>query len=561
MDKTHTGIALFISVAMWPQMRHRINLSEPQDVQLPKVHDVKQNRVPNGGPSSHVRSLSHRRYTGCDTESVHDPTCTTVDSCELSSSSLVPPEDSSTMPYGYGSFHRFGANPTDVALHDTPTELHQSFRGFTIKYHQNETTTRIRSRSPHGARRNPFSPGTINRRDGVIAVPNFDRSLNGHCPVAMGADGADRLDKAVMDRNIRNRPGNMILQTNPNAVHYNQIVRNTFELLPGSPQMTPDQEHDFSPFHHPNHDLKFDSEDDMSSSSQPGPNYQYDAGHSAADSLESSHDEDIATNKNISPIGKWRCCKCLRGHEIYRFEAAQHLISVLNCLCRHRSCKSCTFQGNIRRFAPIYDIEGVALIPVLEGNGKPTRFGVICHTCGLSWCAEKVKEPKRHRFLRKKLSYLPKKINPLRKLRHTQSMINLSLSPGAHSEEARPGSAMSTFRSTFNLTSASDTSAKGTKPEEQVQGAQVRFYGIVCTCGTITNSSSVCFQVIDTSDINTGSVLKEQTTVEATNTAQSQCMQELKSKGYGTSTLYLKGGVHPNPLLSNPVQDCRFGYD
>ena len=554
MDKTYTGLALFISVAMWSPTRHRISLSEPQDVQYPKVHDVKQRRMPNRSPSSHVRSVSHSRYAGCDTASVHDLTHTMVESDERPASSLDFPEDSSSIFHGYGSFYRFGANPTGVALHDIPTESHQPFRGFTIRYHQSQKMTIRRSRSPPDTRRGPFSPGTTNKRDGVIAPSSFDSSLDGHHQIAVEAGDIDRLSKAVTDRVIRNRPDDMVLQTDSTPVHYNQIVRNTFELLPDSPQMTLGQERDICPFDRPNHGTEFDSEDDMSSSSQPGPYYQHDADHLGTGNLESSRDKDIAIRKNVLPIGKWRCCECLRGHEIYRFEAAQHMISVLNCLCRHRSCKSCTFQGSIRRFAPIYDIEGVALIPVFEGNGKPTRFGVICHTCGLSWCAEKVKEPKRHRFLRKKLSYLPKKINPLRKLRHTQSMINLSLSPGAHPEESRPGSAMSTFRSTFNMISASDTLTKVAKPEEQVQGAQVRFYGIVCTCGTITNSSSVCFQVVDTSDANIGSVRKDQTTIEATNIAQYRYTRELKTKGYGTSKLYLKGGVHPNPLLSNPVQ-------
>lgn len=131
-------------------------------------------------------------------------------------------------------------------------------------------------------------------------------------------------------------------------------------------------------------------------------------------------------------------------------------------------------------------------------------------------------------------------------------MIHLGFTRDSHPEESRPGTAMSTSRSIFNLRSVSDSQAKGVKAEDQAPGAEVRFYGIECTCGSTTNSSSICFQIIDTLDVDR-ILPKEQTGVEAAEVAQPHLRPELRAKGYGTPTLHLKGGSHPNPLLSNPV--------
>jgi len=42
------------------------------------------------------------------------------------------------------------------------------------------------------------------------------------------------------------------------------------------------------------------------------------------------------------PIGQWRCCKCKSGQWLYLNNQGQHLVSILNCVCPHRSCEVST---------------------------------------------------------------------------------------------------------------------------------------------------------------------------------------------------------------------------
>ncbi|UPX18021.1 uncharacterized protein EKO05_0008345 [Ascochyta rabiei] len=414
---------------------------------------------------------------------------------------LTPPDDGPTVHNERGAFYQFGANPTGIALSEVsrvpPRPLEQS----SWRYGRDQAWKRDSSESLLSTptdQQHSFNPNTASKRHGTIALSNFDSVLSSRRSSAVPDSILGQLEEAASERGRLNHPEGEEAQEVPaSALH--------------------DQNADDAP-------------------------------------VFLLQEEHITISNDIPPIGKWRCCECQRGHEIYRFEAGQHLISILNCLCKHRSCRSCTFQGNVRRFAPIDDAAGVASVPVLEGDGRTIRFGVICRTCGLSWRAKRVEEAKRPGLLRRKLSILPKKVNPLHKLRTTRSMIYLGISHDSRTDVGRPGSALSTSRSIFNLKSASDAQGKDAKLAEQAQGAFVRFYGIECTCGSITNASSVCFQVVDTAEVNDDGKPRGQSSVQVTETAESCSTSELEAKGYGTPTLHLKGGLHPNPLRRNPVK-------
>lgn len=132
-------------------------------------------------------------------------------------------------------------------------------------------------------------------------------------------------------------------------------------------------------------------------------------------------------------------------------------------------------------------------------------------------------------------------------------MVHLGLMRDTNHEMSRPGTAMSTSRSIFDLRSASDSQAKSAGAADQAPGVEVRFYGIECTCETITDASSVCFQIINTCEVEGSVESKNQGDYGVTETSKPHMTPELQAKGYGTPTLYLKGGSHPNPLRSNPL--------
>ncbi|KAF1929529.1 uncharacterized protein M421DRAFT_419319 [Didymella exigua CBS 183.55] len=250
-------------------------------------------------------------------------------------------------------------------------------------------------------------------------------------------------------------------------------------------------------------------------------------------------------------LGRWQCCECRRGHGVHRFEQGQQLINALNCLCPHRSCSNCTFQGRIKRFAPIYDVGGSALMPIAGDGDQILHMGIVCRYCGLSWQAQKSEAPRRRKSFRQRLSMLPKKINPMPTLRHARSMIHLGLPRDPHSDDARPGTSLSTSRSFLNLRSASDAQRRESKPERQTQAIQVRFYGIECTCGSVTDERDICFVFLALPKARSNTGKREDTGCKVIHATEPPYLLELRVKGYGTPTLHLKGGSHPNPLMSN----------
>ncbi|CAO2648942.1 Nn.00g098910.m01.CDS01 [Neocucurbitaria sp. VM-36] len=260
---------------------------------------------------------------------------------------------------------------------------------------------------------------------------------------------------------------------------------------------------------------------------------------------ELSHSDETATDEGLlQPIGKWRCCKCHKGHDIYDFAQGVHPASILNCVCTHRSCSSCTLDGLIKKFQPMNEPEVVQLS---EDGSKQVRFGVFCDGCGLSWRAQGVGEELSKKSTLHRISTLPKRlakrgVHPLEKLRHARSMSNLSSLQSEHSLPAT--------RSTLNLRALSNEMAKG--HGKQAELATVKFTGIHCTCGLVTDASSLCFQIVDSPKyVHPVKVAKM---VAEPSIASFKSTPEDQAKGHGTPMLTLKGGQHVNPLMSNPVK-------
>ncbi|CAG5175785.1 uncharacterized protein ALTATR162_LOCUS10544 [Alternaria atra] len=253
------------------------------------------------------------------------------------------------------------------------------------------------------------------------------------------------------------------------------------------------------------------------------------------------------------PDGKWRCCKCHRGYEIYSFAKGQHPVSVLSCECTHRSCSKCTLEGLVKHFVPMSEPE---LIPLSEDKDKVIRFGVFCEGCGLSWRAEKVQDEVKKKPAYKsallRVSAVPRRltmrggVHPLERLRLSRSMNNL------HDDTERQPSAVSiaSSRSVLSLRSLSSDMKRG--HGEQAESVSVKFTGIKCTCGMTTETSSLCFQTVDPpKDFRKVQFAKQ---VVARNVARFGSTPEDRARGHGTPTLTLKGSRHPNPLRSNPVE-------
>jgi hypothetical protein len=151
-----------------------------------------------------------------------------------------------------------------------------------------------------------------------------------------------------------------------------------------------------------------------------------------------------------------------------------------------------------------------------------------------------------------KISGLPKKLNrsrSLQKLRQASaSMVNLS----------RPEHSLSKTRSFGNLRSVSETKKMVETSTKEVGGqansAKVRFFGIMCVCGHITEPESVCFQITEVPWGSPEADL-ERTKAEIRQRVGITSPPELQQKGHRDRFISLKGGEHPNPLLSSPVDE------
>jgi hypothetical protein len=162
------------------------------------------------------------------------------------------------------------------------------------------------------------------------------------------------------------------------------------------------------------------------------------------------------------PGGKWRCCKCKRGHEIFSFAQGQHPVSVLSCVCTHRSCSKCTLEGLVKQFVSMSEPE---VVPLSEDRNKTIRFGVFCEGCGLSWRAEKVQDEVKKTALTSALlrvsaipGLLTKRggVHPLERLRPSRSMNNLD----DHSELRPHTASLTASKSVLNLRALSNEMQK-----------------------------------------------------------------------------------------------------
>jgi hypothetical protein len=256
------------------------------------------------------------------------------------------------------------------------------------------------------------------------------------------------------------------------------------------------------------------------------------------------------------PSGKWRCCKCKRGHEVYTFAQGQHPVSAVSCDCTHRSCSKCTLEGLVKRYAPMSEPE---VVPLSEDRTNAIRFGVFCDGCGISWRAEEVKDQGKDKTTMKstlqRISGIPRRLtkrghgpHPLERVRASQSMNNLLPPPR---KDASTAVLKGASKSTLDLRALSNEMEK--EHGEQAKLVTVKFVGIQCTCGMITDdTTSLCFQIVDPpKDFHTTQFAKQ---MAERNVAGFGSTPEDKAKGHGTPKLTLKNGVrHPNPLMSNPV--------
>ncbi|KAH7077300.1 hypothetical protein FB567DRAFT_400486, partial [Paraphoma chrysanthemicola] len=253
------------------------------------------------------------------------------------------------------------------------------------------------------------------------------------------------------------------------------------------------------------------------------------------------------------PLGKWCCCKCGGGCELYEHDEGDNLVGAVACNCPHRSCENCTLTGRIKPYKPVQEP-----IPVQLPDDKPklVQFGVLCNNCGLSWRAQTVKDT-----VRQKVSAVPKTIakasgQPLEKLRHTKSLVNLLGEP-----TPKPAtSGLSKMKSNATLRAKSDEMEK--EHGKQVKSVMVYFSGFDCTCGHTLDASALCFQIVEADEASAASVI----TTTATTAAPPAVVEpessftaspEDRIRGIGNSVLKIwRGGktiYHPNPLASNPV--------
>ncbi|KAF2854676.1 hypothetical protein T440DRAFT_514565 [Plenodomus tracheiphilus IPT5] len=247
----------------------------------------------------------------------------------------------------------------------------------------------------------------------------------------------------------------------------------------------------------------------------------------------------------LKSIGKWGCCRCKRVHDIYYFTEGEHPVSILNCDCTHRSCGKCALQGQMKVFQPMTEPE---VIQLSEDGSRQIRFGVFCDGCGSSWKAVEVIEEIDKKSLKQQISNLPKQVikhvNPLRKLRQHSSMVDLS--SRASDEEPR------SFQSTLNLRALSnEMEAEG--HGKQAELATVHFTGIKCTCGLVSCSTSLCFQVVDPPKDVYETEFEE--LMAGRKVAGFGTTPEDQARGHQTPVLTLRGKKHPNPLRSCPVID------
>ncbi|RMZ73964.1 hypothetical protein GMOD_00004778 [Pyrenophora seminiperda CCB06] len=263
-------------------------------------------------------------------------------------------------------------------------------------------------------------------------------------------------------------------------------------------------------------------------------------------------DDENKPEEKGEPCGKWRCCKCQRGQELVSYTKGKHPVNVLECECVHRSCAKCTLEGLIKPFVPMSEPE---VVPVSEDSSKTIRFGVFCDCCGVSWRAQEVHDDTKKKAAVKsallRVSALPRRLNlrkahPLERLRHSRSLTDLHAQP-------RPAALLTASRSVLNLRVLSSEMEK--EHGQQAEMVTVKFAGITCECGMVTDATSLCFQIVDPpKDFYKAQFAKLMAERKATPPSFGTTPED-QARGHGTPILTLKGGRirHINPLRANPV--------
>lgn len=251
-------------------------------------------------------------------------------------------------------------------------------------------------------------------------------------------------------------------------------------------------------------------------------------------------------------FGAWGCCECDTTHGVQGTDNRQHPATTLKCNCGHHSCVNCTLKGQIKKFQPMNEPEVVQLS---EDANKDVRFGVFCSGCGTAWRAVKVETATPKKTALQRISALPKRLlkhgmHPLEKLCHSSSLSNMS-SPDTTASASVPAAQPTSSASTFNLRALSNEMEEG--HGKQADLATVQFTGLLCTCGGVTDISSLCFQIFDPPVDFYEAEFKK--LMEGRRVAGFGTTPEDQARGHGTPTLTLKGISHPNPLRSAPVQE------
>ncbi|OAL53251.1 hypothetical protein IQ07DRAFT_355075 [Pyrenochaeta sp. DS3sAY3a] len=255
---------------------------------------------------------------------------------------------------------------------------------------------------------------------------------------------------------------------------------------------------------------------------------------------------------SLEGFGAWGCCECDTTSGVQGTDDKQHPATALKCKCGHHCCVNCTLKGaQIKKFQPMNEPEVVQLS---EDANKDVRFGVFCSGCGTAWRAVEVETAAPKKTALQRISALPKRLlkhgmQPLEKLRHSSSLSNLS-SPDTAPASASVAKATPS-PSTFNLRALSNEMEESVG--KQADLATVQFTGLQCTCGVVTDGSSLCFQIFDPPVDFYEAEFKK--LMEGRRVAGFGTTPEDQARGHGTPTLTLKGISHPNPLRSAPVQE------
>ncbi|KAF2876227.1 hypothetical protein BDV95DRAFT_590379 [Massariosphaeria phaeospora] len=222
----------------------------------------------------------------------------------------------------------------------------------------------------------------------------------------------------------------------------------------------------------------------------------------------------MAANPNSSSIsdspahdGKWSCCHCGTQHPLFTQQGA-HPLGALSCSCPHKPCGECTLAGSVKQFLSISAEPALVQAPV---PGDDIAFGAVCAACGLSWRVQEVGSKR----VKKKASHQHLLARKMGSMRRTKSVAALR-----------------------------QTAALAPIPEirvVQAEDVRVRFCGIRCSCGGVTDLNSLCFKMEGEGEGRLQGGKQWSTTAE------------FKAKGHGGPVLLLLGGKHPNPLASNPV--------